>query len=76
MQVSSDYYVRYMKTSDPNSTPSEKYHISLTFPGGDAHEVSKSVVSEATGQLFVCFLRVNNNVKETVFMRYSRTPNP
>jgi hypothetical protein len=76
MQVSPDYYVRYMKTSDPNSTPSDKYKISLTLPHGNTHEVSKSVVSEATGRLFVCFFRLNNNVKETVFMRYSRTPSP
>ncbi len=64
-----------MKTSPPTSTTSDRYKITLSFPGTNTHEVSKSAISEATGQLFVCYLRVQSGVKETIFMRYSRTPN-
>ena len=68
--------MRYIETSSASSTTSEKYKMTL-FPGESTHEVSKSVVSETTGQLFVCYLTVQKDkgVNETVFMRYTRAPN-
>ena len=48
-KVFPDYYVRYTKTSSPSITSSERYKITLSLPGVNKHDVSKSIVSEATG---------------------------
>ena len=49
IKVFPDYYVRYMKTSSSSITLSERYKITLSFPGGNKHDISKSIVYEATG---------------------------